>query len=384
MDPEEEEYADIVLGALADKTPALPVLAQLLAAVIEHRAKPGDKLAPLVTQLLGDLNDGKLTTKELAEVAAVWVNGHVTSPDLQSLVELATTLPFDGSDIKSGILDWIHDRANGALDADLRKAIDDRQALTTRDLALFLISALVQGNVLKTGKLDASGVKKALLDALASAASTAKAGPIIGIVQAFLDDKPAQAVLIAIKYFGFVGDDSFIKALLGIGDLKAEIFKRLANIVSSLGVPKAQAQALVTRFFEISEGKVDLFPQQDEKQQIGVLSDSGYALWLRFRKVVYAAKLAVQGGAVVPTDAMARPHVFAAADVAWATTKMKQAAGSDLDLFCILVSEFSAVEFSEFGRDLTDPLLVTPDYVKHENPLVSDAFQDHLLSRLGL
>lgn len=384
MDTEESEYADIIMDALADKTPPLPVLAQLLATVIEHRAKPDDPLAPFVQRLLRDLDDGKITTKELAEVAAVWVNGHVTSPDLQSFVVLATTLPFEDGDIKEGILAWVHDRAGAALDADLRDAIDNRKALTTRDLALFLISALAQSKVFTTGHVDASGLKSALLEALESASATAKLGPIIGIIKAFLADKPAEAVLIAVRYFGFVGDDSFVKALLGITDLKAEIFKRLANVVSGLGVPKAQAQALVTRFFEIAEGKAVLFTEHDERAEMDAITDVGYGLWLELRRVLFATKLAVAGGAVVPTDAMARPYVFAAADINWKKTRVKELAGSNLPLFCTLATEFSAVQFGRFGKDLTDPPLFTPDMIKAANPLVSDFFRANLIPRLDV
>ena len=91
------------------------------------------------------------------------------------------------------------------------------------------------------------------------------------------------------------------------------------------------------------------------------MPDDQYCIWLRTRKVLCAAKLAVSGGSLIPTEAMARPHIFAAAAIAYETPVNCLCVGDEqCSLLCQYILRFARAEFREFGECITLPPM-TPD-----------------------
>jgi hypothetical protein len=89
---------------------------------------------------------------------------------------------------------------------------------------------------------------------------------------------------------------------------------------------------------------VQLIPQQTEQEQLD-MTDAQYAIWLRLRKLVYACKLALASGPIVPADALAQPHVFAAAALQTTTKLNSLASAKQLAQLLTYIWNFTRVEF---------------------------------------
>jgi hypothetical protein len=64
----------------------------------------------------------------------------------------------------------------------------------------------------------------------------------------------------------------------------------------------------------IITGRIGLIPEFDLRQyyaKVHRIAGNKYAVWQQVQRILYGAKLVIAGGAVVPVDAMAPPHVFA-------------------------------------------------------------------------
>ena len=109
-------------------------------------------------------------------------------------------------------------------------------------------------------------------------------------------------------------------------------------------ITEDQAEALAKTVVGILKGEVELIPKLTEQQALK-MSDWEYSIWSRVRKILYAAKLAMSEAALVSTDPLAQPHVFAAAAIGKATSVGSLA---EMDQWPILLEQIARFTYTEF------------------------------------
>ena len=157
---------------------------------------------------------------------------------------------------------------------------------------------------------------------------------------------------VLLNQLGVMFDDVIIRAALE-GNVSAIVedyaFKWLKK--EAAGISDAEVRGLFGFIKDVWAGRVSLGVLDEEEQlDIGPMM---YGYFVRYRKVLYAVKRAVEGGPVVPVAAAARPHVFAAAEIGYFTPYSKIVKkNEDHKKFVVYVRQFIRVEFGEMQRSV--------------------------------
>lgn len=338
------ELADVVVQALQAGAVTEADIEAVLCAVASAYASKCPLGESFAKALLANLRDGKLGSEEIAELAAAWVASRTSSPNLRALIEAAAAGELSKDEIEAAVLEWLRRRGATDLAATLEQALNSSRPLTVtmRPLALLLAAYLVQLRRIT----DVGTTKEKLRAAVVTALGNLEDSELMEILKAIADKRYPDAARLVLSALGITADEAVVQALLS-GKLQPFLRERLtAKLKGAIkDVSDAQAAALAEEAIRLLKGEDKLVPEQTEQQALG-MGDWEYGIWTRTRQVLYAAKLAAEGGAIVPTDPMARPHVFAAAAISADTVVKTLVDESRWDYFLEYIDLFSRAEFA--------------------------------------
>jgi len=106
-----------------------------------------------------------------------------------------------------------------------------------------------------------------------------------------------------------------LRGLAG-GRLRDAALKKLTELLQKAGLQ--QAGSVAGAILDIVAGTRSLFAE-GEATDSGLKNPKDLALWREIRQVLYMAQLATFGGAIVPSGAQDRPHIFQAAAIRFRT-----------------------------------------------------------------
>jgi hypothetical protein len=334
-----------LISALSDDKLTEKELVGILAALAQSWENNSFFGNSFVQRILASLEDGDLTSREIAETAAEWTARRTTNDTLKQIIRSSADGHLSTNEIEQSIVDWLKRRGKTGLAQQVQQVLDAPQSLNLRSLVLMATAYLVsQGTLTQAG----STIDKQRSNLISAFNQLGDSG-LIEIIQALVAGDDVKALILVLKDLGINADEALPKAILSgrLHDVLRELLvKSLARNIDGLkdGQPGDLADAIIGVF----RGTVQIVIAQDERQELG-MGQNEYKIYVRVRKLVYAAKLAVAGGPLVPTDAMAQPHVFAAAALK-PETEIGTLAPQDkwpLLLDCLL--KFKNVEFGSHG-----------------------------------
>jgi hypothetical protein len=305
-------------GKLTDKE-VIGVLSVVALDWVNNNSELGQSFAK---DLLANLRDGELTATEVAEIAANWAATKLTANEnLRDLIKAGVNGKLSKDEVKQAIFNWLEQRAGiPGLKDRLERILKSAKPVNLRSVVLIAASYLVaQGHLTKAGTTE-----EALVKDLVGALDGLGKSTLADALDALAGEDYAKAARLVLDELGLDDDNGIagllMKMLLGedadpaIAEFVAGALKRALKD----GIDDKQASALAATLIGIVKGDIELIPAKTESELFRELYKIGsrdYALWVEVRKILYAAKLAVAGGSVVPADAMTRPHVFAAASI---------------------------------------------------------------------
>ncbi|HWM94255.1 MAG TPA: hypothetical protein VN493_26100 [Thermoanaerobaculia bacterium] len=308
MEVDNGTVSSALLDALADgRLERDEIKGALLTAAAERAG--GTEVAALLREAL---EAGPLNRQTAIRVIVAWGQSRIQDEALRSLFGELAGIVGSGSGLN----------AEEILDRVLRASTIDPA-----------IAGRVLGAV-RDGRLDASEIVF-LLTALAAAAggtaSLAGAGSPLAKAEAVLQaglPKGAEALLRKTLDEDWLGvlsamlgsleagvGGSLLRRLLG-GELRGRAVSKLTELLEKAGLDEAGtvADAIV----DIASGARGLFAEGEDADS-GLEKPAELALWREVRQAFYMAQLATFGGPLVPTGAMDRPHIFAAAAIRFLT-----------------------------------------------------------------
>jgi len=295
-----------------------------------------------IQRLLSDLSDGDLTTREIAEVGAEWATRRTSNDTLKQLVRSAADGHLSLDDVEQSIVDWLKRTGQEELSTRLRQLLDAPSSLSLRSLVLLTTAYFVD-----TKKITQAGstLEKQKND-LISAFDTLGESPLIKIIEALVKDNLATATKLLLQELHINASDAVVQAVLS-GKLHDVLLQFLGKSLkhSINGISDAQSMALATTITKLLNGEERLIPAQTEQQELG-MGNNEYQIWLRVRRLLYAAKLAVDGGPLVAAEALAQPHVFAAASIGAKSQVKGLAVEEKWPILLELIKLFTRAEFS--------------------------------------
>jgi hypothetical protein len=340
------EFADALSEVLQGGSVTEAEIGGVLLLVAKSYA-PGCPLGkPFAESLIADLSDGKLESGEIAELAAAWVASRTRDPNLQALLQAAADGRLSGSEIQTAVHQWLTDQGETQLAAALETALTGSALPTMRTLVLFLGAYLLQRQGIASVGTTVEEQRRAIVEALGEVVDPG----LVDFLRAVVERRYADAARLALATLGIAADEAAIRALL-VENLEPRFRQQLTGKLKGVveGITDEQAAALAEEVIRLLKGEDKLIAAQAEQEALG-LGDWEYGIWQRTRQVLYAAKLAAEGGAVVPTDPMARPHVFAAAAIG-ADTVVKTLVGESLWGYLLeYIDLFSRAEFGSSIR----------------------------------
>jgi hypothetical protein len=271
--------------------------------------------------LLKTLADGELTGTEIGEVAANWVATRVTKNEtLRDLLKAVVDGKLNKDKVEEALFKWLEERSGiPGLKDRVKKILNSAKPVNLRSVILLTASYLIKDGVLTKGGTTDEDYLKNLIAAIDKLGKSSLAD----VFDALADADYAEAARQVLDELGIDDDLGVINALVKMF-LHAKPEQAIQDFLAGAlergikGIKSDQAKALAKTLMDIVSGRVELIPKQTEAElyadELG-WNSRDYNLWLEVRRIVYAAKMAIAGGPVVPTDAMARPHVFAAAAI---------------------------------------------------------------------
>ncbi len=345
------DYSELAIGvfeALRDGDISKSEIIQLAIAVID--TLPDNELT---NGLRDALEDGELELIEVGQVAAAWIASNSPNAAVREAIkELIVSIKNDSLStdaIKTALIEFVR-RSNADIGAALEQALNTQ--LPLRSTLLTLVPLLI-----KQGWIDNIGstTEEKAANLLAVFNNEANNIPeswndLVTRLTNFDSDNIHELLKTVL---GLLGSDS--EAIIGavlqgnIGKiitdrLTTELTQRISDLID--GIDEQDSQALATTIISIIKGEKELVPTQSEQDELN-MNDKGYDMFKRTRKVVYATILAVEGGAIVPTVAMAKPHVFAAAAIRSDTTLNELVEEDERAKFLELLPRFAKKEFQD-------------------------------------
>lgn len=159
------------------------------------------------------------------------------------------------------------------------------------------------------------------------------------------------SVLLGTLELGLAG--RLLRGLAG-GRLRDVALRELTGLLERAGL--AQPGTVAKAILDIVTGTRSLFAEGEEADS-GLRNPLELAIWREIRQAIYMAQLATFGGALVPTGAQARPHIFQAAAIRF-RTPLNQLVPDDATEdqkkeFCNTLTAFLDRQLGDrMGRDL--------------------------------
>jgi hypothetical protein len=341
----------------------------LLAVLEDGRLEEGELKSGLLAaaaELAGDsevaaalsaaLADGTLGRAEAIGVLVAWGQRQIRDETLRSVFTALAAIGATGGDRQ-------------AVEAVLLRVLQESGVGDN------VVEALLAG--VRDGRLDAAEILLILTTwaaaagsrepaELAELASRAGAGDPLAVAEALLrGGLPPQSeellrrllaedwlgvlsALLGTLELGLAG--RLLRGLAG-GRFRDAAVRELTQLLERAGLE--QAGVVADAIVDIATGARSLFAEGEEADS-GLTNPVEIALWREIRQVLFMAQLATFGGALVPTGAQDRPHIFAAAAIRF-RTKLAELVPDGTDeeakkLFCNTVTAFLDRQFGSRMR----------------------------------
>lgn len=303
----------------------------------------------------GSNDDGELTLKEVAAAAAGWLSQQTDNQNLKQFIAEIADGALSVDQARDMLLAFVKDKLGEAKYGALAALLDGKVLLAD---VLLLVTALRQADAPANPGSTLQDHLKTLLGYLQGSSTPALDKALQQVIEGRHAPLAAAALAAVMK-----GDD--VTTLFN-KQLAQRLRTRLESALTDqlrqhiVGINDAQATALAQAIRALWSGEHKLWAEQtDEEEFIAAgLTKRQYPTWVRVRQVLYAVGESLRGGSVVPTDALARPHVFAAARIKTNTPLNSLMAGAGQeDALVRRIKWFCAAEFSgeRGGGTLADP-----------------------------
>lgn len=296
-----------------------------------------------VQRLLSALSDGKLSAGEIADVAAELVTRKINDDTLKQTIKSVSDGHLSRDEVESALLDWVKRKGPSGLDTKLKTVLDSPDPVNLRSVIMLAVSFLITD-----GKITnpISSVDKQIRG-VADALKTYAGSDLVALIQALVNKDYVAAAKTVLAKLGLTIEDAVIQQILdgkfadvAQGFLKGALKRGITDISDE------QAAGLADALIKIISGKMELIPAKNERGALQ-LDDWQYGVWIEVRKVLYAVKMAIGGGSTVPSDAMAQPHVFAAAAIGFGTPVKSLAPESRWQELLDMLQSFTYIEFKD-------------------------------------
>lgn len=349
LDEDETQIAALLRGVLADGRLDKSDASALVSALVSRWSAASPFGHSFTQKLLATLDggpndDGELTLKEIAAAAAGWLSEKTDNQNLKQFIAEIADGALSVNQARDMLLAFVESKLGKARHDALAALLDGQVLLAD---VLLLITALRQADAPANPGSTLQDHMSTLLGYLQGNSTAALNKALDQVIKGEYAPLAAAALAAVMK-----GDDVtklFSKELTQ--RLRARLESALTDQLKEhvVGINDAQATALALAIRELWSGKRSLWAQQtDEEEFIAAgLTKRQYPTWVRVRQVLYAVSESLRGGAVVPTDALARPHVFAAARIKSTTplNSLMASAGQE-DVLVRRIKWFCAAEFS--------------------------------------
>jgi len=331
-----------ITDALQDNSLTEKELAGILTLAAQNWLKDKFFGNDFVQRLIDALSDGKLSASEIADVAAELIAKRTDIGDpLKQLLKSAVDGHLSRDEIETALLVWVKQKAPG-LEVKLQQLLDSSDPVNLRSVIMLAVSFLIVEEKITNPVSTIDKQIKGVVDALKNYAN----GDLVDLIQALVDKNYVTAAKVVLKKLGVATiEDAVIKQILDgkyaevAQDFLAKALKREIT-----GINEEQAAGLADAIIKIVSGKLELIPAKSEQESLQ-LNNWQYDIWIRIRKVLYAAKMALNRGAIVPSDPMAQPHVFAAASIRFDTPVNSLAPKADWQRLLDILKTFTYREF---------------------------------------
>jgi len=344
------EFREALSNALADSAIDSTETKALLGHLLDDKAPSGLFNSSLLKELAEKLKDGDLTPDEITDACVEWVAKRFDkgSP-AQELLKAARDGHLSKADVEQALYDWLKRTGNTDLADKLKQAFASGHPLTLRSTITLLCCYLLQKKGIKLEGTSHEAFVGSLTDALNALSIDPK---IVSLLRALIARDFPKAAHTALDILGITLDEKWIQAAVkgAFGPvLKDELITLLRKWVPNL--TESDARSLAETLIDLFKGTKKLIAEVDEQTALG-FNDDDWKKVQRLRRVVYAALLAFNGGPVVPTAAMAQPHVFAAAQITVETPLKSLVSLPRLSTFRTFIVVFTRTEFSDPGFDV--------------------------------
>jgi len=311
----------------------------------------GTEVAALLREAL---EAGPLNRQTAIRVIVAWGQSRIQDEALRSLFTELAGIVGTGSGLNAGeILDRVL-RPSGidaAVVGRVLGAVRDRRLDASEIVFLLTTLSAAAGG---TASLASTGTPLAKAEAVLQAGLPKGAEALLRkiVEEDWLGVLSAQLGTLEVGVGG-----SLLKQLLG-GELRGKAVSKLTELLEKAGLDEAGTVA--NAIVDIASGARSLFAEGEEADS-GLRKPAEIALFREVRQVLYMAQLATFGGPIVPTEAMARPHIFAAAAIRF-RTPLHDLVPADTteakkDLFCDTATRFLD---RRFGSRMTSRFLDPP------------------------
>lgn len=294
-----------------------------------------------VLRLLASLSDGTLSAGEIADVAAELVTRKISNDTLKQLIKSVSDGHLSRDEVESALLDWVKRNGPAGLDAKLKTVLDSPDPVNLRSVIMLAVSFLITEGKITNPISSIDKQIKGVVDALQNYAGA----DMVKLIQALVDKDYLAAAKTVLAKLGVTIEDAVIQQILdgkfadvAQGFLKGALEREITDITDE------QAAGLADAIIKIISGKMELIPAKNEQGALQ-LDDWQYGIWIEVRKVLYAVKMAIGGGPIVPSDAMAQPHVFAAAAIGFGTPVKSLAPEARWQELLDMLQAFTYIEF---------------------------------------
>lgn len=324
-------------------------------------------------QLLETLKDGELTVSEISSAVAGWVVRRTQNKNVQFFLREIADGKLSRDEVQELLLQLAQARKGKSAATALKSLLSGKVLLS--EVLLLLVSVRLGEQEADPGSTTDEALKTlqsylqdtstaTLDDALDRLIAKDHAGLALGAIAAVVKGEDLGVLLRK-------------QVVEGLRErLKKALTDELKNSVA--GLNGEQADALVQTILDLWRGKRSLWAEQTELEAFTEHYPAKmFGTWTRVRKVLYAAKWATQTDAVVPTDALARPHVFAAAEITPKTKLSTLATKGKTRVFVECVRRFCAIEFANDPG--SGPLQNPDNYPVSTNAIAAGATADQVM-----
>ena len=365
LDEDKTQIAGLLRGVLADGRLDKSDASALVSALVSRWSKVSPFEHSFTQKLLATLDggpndDAELTLKEIAAAAAGWLSEQTRDENLMQFIREIANGALSVNEARDMLLDFVR-KENGASASDALAALLKGKVLLAD--VLLLVTALRQADTPAEPGDTLQDHLTTLRGYLQGNSNSVLNKALEQVIKG--EHAPLAAAALAAVMKGDEVTTLFSKELTQ--RLRARLESALTDQLRQqvVGISEPQAAALAKAIRELWSGERTLWAQQTDKDELVAagFAEEHYPTWVRVRHVLYAVGESLRAGAVVSTDPLARPHVFAAAQIKPGTPlKSLMAAEGQEEKLVKRIKWFCAAEYADepggaiLARDASVPI----------------------------